>query len=227
MGAGDVRIETVPDAHLLEPTDALVTVSRSAICGSDLWPYKTMEQSETGRRMGHEFIGVIEGIGDQVQTLKPGDVVVNGFLYSDGTCVFCQEGLQTACLHGGRFGFEGVDGGRARRFVSPGQTGRSSPSPWLSVGGEHVGTSGRRHGRNHGQRTVRALIGPFSNPSVQEDIERLRELIFERTSRLARSFVGGLVQAYRHGSVPRVGAQLGHVFGSAVDVAHSGRPAGR
>src|SRR6266496_1560356 len=58
-GAGDVRIDDVPDAHLIEPTDALVAVTRAAICGSDLWPYKTMEHSEAGRRMGHEFIGVV------------------------------------------------------------------------------------------------------------------------------------------------------------------------
>jgi threonine dehydrogenase-like Zn-dependent dehydrogenase len=60
-GAGDVRVETVPDAHLVEPTDAVVRVTRAAICGSDLWPYKSMEPSETGRRMGHEFVGVPHG----------------------------------------------------------------------------------------------------------------------------------------------------------------------
>jgi threonine dehydrogenase-like Zn-dependent dehydrogenase len=61
-GAGDVRVETVRDARLIEPTDALVSVTRAAICGSDLWPYKSMEPSETGRRMGHEFIGVVEEV---------------------------------------------------------------------------------------------------------------------------------------------------------------------
>jgi threonine dehydrogenase-like Zn-dependent dehydrogenase len=60
FGAGDVRIEDVPDARLVEPTDAVVRVSRAAICGSDLWPYATLERSETGRRMGHEAIGVVE-----------------------------------------------------------------------------------------------------------------------------------------------------------------------
>ena len=60
-GAGDVRVETVPDARLIEPTDALVRVTRSAICGSDLWPYKSMEPTETGRRMGHEFDEVPDG----------------------------------------------------------------------------------------------------------------------------------------------------------------------
>jgi threonine dehydrogenase-like Zn-dependent dehydrogenase len=65
-GAGDVRIENVTDARIIEPTDALVTVTRACICGSDLWPYKEMEQSETGRVMGHEAIGVIESVGSEV-----------------------------------------------------------------------------------------------------------------------------------------------------------------
>src|SRR5438067_3968573 len=119
FGAGDVRIETVPDAHLIEPTDALVAVTRAAICGSDLWPYNTMEHSDTGRRMGHEFIGVVEAVGADVQTVKVGDVVVSPFLWSDGTCVFCREGLQSSCLHGGRYGFDDVDGGQGEAVRVP------------------------------------------------------------------------------------------------------------
>ena len=118
-GAGDVRIETVPDAHLVERTDALVTVTRAAICGSDLWPYKSMEPSETGRRMGHEFIGVVEDIGTDVQTIKAGDLVLSPFVWSDGTCLFCREGLQTSCLHGGRYGDDGVDGGQGQAVRVP------------------------------------------------------------------------------------------------------------
>ena len=90
--AGDVRIETVPDAALVEPHDALVRVTRAAICGSDLWPYKSMEPSDEGRRMGHEFIGVVEEIGADVRTMKPGDLVIAPFVWSDGTCVFCRQG---------------------------------------------------------------------------------------------------------------------------------------
>src|SRR6266516_3216423 len=118
-GAGDVRVETVPDARLVEPTDALVTVTRAAICGSDLWPYKSMEPSENGRRMGHEFIGVVEDVGADVHTTKAGDLVVAPFVWSDGTCVFCQEGLHTSCLHGGRYGDEGVDGGQGEAVRVP------------------------------------------------------------------------------------------------------------
>ncbi|HEX9015153.1 MAG TPA: zinc-dependent alcohol dehydrogenase family protein [Chloroflexota bacterium] len=103
-GAGDVRVETVPDARVIEPTDAVVRVTRASICGSDLWPYKTMDRGETGRNMGHEAIGVVESVGADVRRVRPGDFVIMPFAYSDGVCVFCHEGLQTSCIHGGFFG---------------------------------------------------------------------------------------------------------------------------
>src|SRR2546421_73990 len=118
-GAGDVRVEDVPDARISEPTDALVTVTRAAICGSDLWPYRSIEPSEEGRRMGHEFIGVVEEVGTQVGAVKAGDLVVAPFVWSDGTCSFCREGLQTSCLHGGRYGADGVDGGQGEAVRVP------------------------------------------------------------------------------------------------------------
>jgi threonine dehydrogenase-like Zn-dependent dehydrogenase len=118
-GAFDVRVETVPDAQLVEPTDALVRVTSAAICGSDLWPYKSMEPTEGGRRMGHEFVGVVEEAGSDVRTVAAGDLVVAPFLWSDGTCVFCKEGLHTSCLHGGRYGDPGVDGGQGEAVRVP------------------------------------------------------------------------------------------------------------
>ncbi|PYQ67216.1 MAG: IMP dehydrogenase [Acidobacteria bacterium] len=118
-GAGDVRIETVPDARLIEPTDALITVSRACICGSDLWPYNLMEPAGTGRPMGHEAIGVVDAVGADVHTLKAGDVVVMPFAFSDGTCIFCHEGLQTSCVHGGFFGSEEVPGAQAEAVRVP------------------------------------------------------------------------------------------------------------
>ncbi len=118
-GAFDVRVEDVPDAQLVEPTDVVVSVTRAGICGSDLWPYKSMEPSESGRRMGHEFIGVVVEAGSEVRTLKEGDFVISPFLWSDGTCVFCREGLQTSCLHGGRYGDPGVDGGQGEAVRVP------------------------------------------------------------------------------------------------------------
>src|SRR3954452_4217474 len=117
--AGDVRIEDVPDARLVEPTDALLRVTRACICGSDLWPYNQMEQTDHGRRMGHEFIGVIEAVGSEVRTLKVGELVVAPFAWSDGTCVFCREGLQTSCLHGGWWGGTDQDGGQGEAVRVP------------------------------------------------------------------------------------------------------------
>src|SRR5687767_4714609 len=118
-GAHDVRVESVPDARLVEPTDALVRVTRACICGSDLWPYNAMESSETGNRMGHEFIGLVEAIGSDVRTLKKGDLVVAPFAWSDGTCEFCQRGLQTSCLHGGWWGGTELDGGQGEAVRVP------------------------------------------------------------------------------------------------------------
>src|SRR3989440_2682412 len=119
FGAGNVRIEAVPDARLIEPTDALVVVTRAAICGSDLWPYKTLEPSETCRRMGHEAIGVVDAVGADVRTVKVGDLVIMPFAYSDGTCAFCHEGLQTSCIRGGFFGAGDVDGAQAEAVRVP------------------------------------------------------------------------------------------------------------
>jgi threonine dehydrogenase-like Zn-dependent dehydrogenase len=118
-GAHDVRVETVPDARLVEPTDALVRVTRTCICGSDLWPYNSMAPSQIGNRMGHEFVGVVEAIGSDVWTVKNGDLVVAPFAWSDGTCEFCQQGLQTSCLHGGWWGGTQLDGGQGEAVRVP------------------------------------------------------------------------------------------------------------
>ena len=119
FGAGDVRIENVPDPRLIESTDAVVQITRACICGSDLWPYKAMEQSERGRVMGHEAIGVVESVGADVHAIKRGDLVVMPFAFSDGSCEFCREGLNTSCVHGGFFGNEEVPGAQAEAVRVP------------------------------------------------------------------------------------------------------------
>ncbi len=115
--AGDVRVEDVPDASISKPTDALVRVTRSCICGSDLWPYKSHEGE--AMRMGHEFIGVVEDVGSEVSTVKKGDVVVAPFVASDGSCVFCQEGLQTSCKNVAFWGSGDNDGGQGEAVCVP------------------------------------------------------------------------------------------------------------
>jgi threonine dehydrogenase-like Zn-dependent dehydrogenase len=129
--ARDVRVENVPDATLIEPTDAIVRVTRACICGSDLWPYRSMERSEVGQSMGHEAIGVVEAVGREVRSLKAGQLVIMPFAYSDGRCEFCHEGLQTACVHGGFFGFGGFNGAQAEALRIPQADGTLYP---LAVG---------------------------------------------------------------------------------------------
>jgi len=118
-GAGDVRIENVPDASIVDPTDAVIRVSRACICGSDLWPYRSKQPGTDGQRIGHEAIGVVEAIGRDVCSIKIGDFVVMPFAYSDGTCTFCNEHLHTSCVHGGFFGGSEVAGAQAEAVRVP------------------------------------------------------------------------------------------------------------
>lgn len=118
-GAGDVRVETVPDPHIVDTTDAIVRVVAGCVCGSDLWPYKSMPASRHGTRMGHEFVGIVEETGSDVTDIAEGDFVIAAFLASDGTCEFCQQGLQTSCRRRIHWGSEGVDAGQGERVRVP------------------------------------------------------------------------------------------------------------
>ncbi|HTZ43343.1 MAG TPA: alcohol dehydrogenase catalytic domain-containing protein [Jatrophihabitans sp.] len=122
-GAGDVRVEDVPDPKLVEPTDAVVRVVRSCICGSDLWPYGAKESTPHGDRIGHEFLGVVEETGSEVTGLQAGDLVVAPFVWSDNSCDFCREGLQTSCRHGGMWARDGIDGGQGEAVRVPQASG--------------------------------------------------------------------------------------------------------
>jgi threonine dehydrogenase-like Zn-dependent dehydrogenase len=114
-GAGDVRVETVPNPTIQLPTDAIVRVVAGCICGSDLWPYASKPASDDGARMGHEFVGIVDELGGDVTGLSIGDFVIAPFVASDGTCDFCVEGLQTSCRHGGHW--VGTDDGGQGEFV--------------------------------------------------------------------------------------------------------------
>ena len=118
-GAGDVRVEDVPDPSIRTATDAVVRVTASCICGTDLHPFASMDPAEGPARIGHEFLGVVEDVGSEVSTVKKGDLVVAPFVYSDGTCEYCSAGLHTSCVHGGFWASNGVDGGQGEAVRVP------------------------------------------------------------------------------------------------------------
>lgn len=98
-GPGDIRLSEVPDPTLLEPTDAIVRVTSSCICGSDLWPYRGENPITEGATIGHECIGVVEEVGSEVRDIRVGDFVVVPFDHCDGTCVHCLAGVHSACVN--------------------------------------------------------------------------------------------------------------------------------
>jgi threonine dehydrogenase-like Zn-dependent dehydrogenase len=97
--AGDVRVDEREDPKIIEPTDAIVRLTATCICGSDLWPYRGIEPADH-QVMGHEYVGIVEEIGSEVKNVKVGDFVVGSFVISDNTCEICQSGYQSKCVHG-------------------------------------------------------------------------------------------------------------------------------
>ncbi|MFN2624681.1 MAG: alcohol dehydrogenase catalytic domain-containing protein, partial [Mycobacteriales bacterium] len=118
-GKGDVRVEDVPDPKVLEPTDAVVRITHACICGSDLWGYRGIAEWPAGMRTGHEWLGVVDDVGAEVQSVRPGDRVIAPFSYSDGSCEFCLNGVHTSCHNGGYWGAEDVGGGQGEAIRAP------------------------------------------------------------------------------------------------------------
>lgn len=119
LSAGDVVVDEVPDPVVADPTDAVVRVVRSCVCGSDLWAWRDTFQRPERSRLGHEFIGVVEAVGTEVSTLAVGDLVIAPFSYADGTCPACRRGLPTSCPNTGTWGAPGEDGGQGEALRVP------------------------------------------------------------------------------------------------------------
>jgi threonine dehydrogenase-like Zn-dependent dehydrogenase len=98
-GPRDVRIDERPDPSIIEPTDAVIRLSSSCICGSDLWPYRGLNAASGPAPMGHEYCGIVEEVGRAVTSIKPGQFVIGSFAASDNTCPNCRAGYQTSCVH--------------------------------------------------------------------------------------------------------------------------------
>src|SRR5436305_1288209 len=96
-GSHDVRVEEVPEPKILKPTDAIIHLAVSCICGSDLWPFRGINEIKSPMHMGHEYCGVVMEVGSEVKTVKPGQFVVGSFCISDNTCPHCRFGFQSSC----------------------------------------------------------------------------------------------------------------------------------
>jgi threonine dehydrogenase-like Zn-dependent dehydrogenase len=111
---GDVRLEARDDPAIVEPTDAIIRLSATCICGSDLWPYRGIEGVETPAPMGHEYVGIVEEVGSAVSTIEPGQFVIGSFFASDNTCEICQSGYQSSCIRREPIGAIGTQADLAR-----------------------------------------------------------------------------------------------------------------
>jgi threonine dehydrogenase-like Zn-dependent dehydrogenase len=96
---GDIRVEDREDPKIIEPTDAIIRLSATCVCGSDLWPYRGIDAAQGPSPMGHEYAGVVQEVGSQVSMIKPGQFVVGSFFASDNTCELCQAGYQSSCVN--------------------------------------------------------------------------------------------------------------------------------
>ncbi|HET9871463.1 MAG TPA: zinc-dependent alcohol dehydrogenase family protein [Propionibacteriaceae bacterium] len=111
---GDVRVEDRADPKILRPSDAIIRLPATCICGSDLWPYRGFDKVEGPSPMGHEYVGIVEEVGSEVRTIKPGQFVIGSFFASDNTCEICQAGYQSSCVNREGVGSEGAQAERMR-----------------------------------------------------------------------------------------------------------------
>ena len=98
-GPRNIQSENRPEPKIIDPTDAILRLSATCICGSDLWPYRGIAKVEQPTPMGHEYCGIVEDVGSAVKNIKPGQFVVGSFATSDNTCVICRDGYQSSCVH--------------------------------------------------------------------------------------------------------------------------------
>jgi NADPH:quinone reductase-like Zn-dependent oxidoreductase len=140
---GDVRVEERQDPGILAPTDAVIRLPATCVCGSDLWPYRGIEAVDGPSPMGHEYVGIVQEVGSEVSNIKPGRFVVGSFFASDNTCEICQAGYQSSCLHREPIGAIGAQAQYLR-------------VPWPTAPGRHPGHPVGRAGPELAGRLRRA-----------------------------------------------------------------------
>src|SRR6266566_1984239 len=135
-GPGEVRVEERDEPRLVEATDAIIRVSAACVCGSDLWPYRGIEELAWPAPMGHEYVGIVEEVGAEVETIMPGQFVVGSFWGSDNTCEICRAGYQSACVNRVAMGSLGAQAERLRipfAHGTPRSSTRTSPGPYITA----------------------------------------------------------------------------------------------
>jgi threonine dehydrogenase-like Zn-dependent dehydrogenase len=130
---GDVRVDDRPDPTIEKPTDAIIRLTATCVCGSDLWPYRGIEAVDSVSPMGHEYVGVVEEVGNDVRDIRPGQFIVGSFFASDNTCEICRAGYQSRCVHAELMGAIGTQAQYARIPLADGTLVATSdvPSPDL------------------------------------------------------------------------------------------------
>ncbi|GAA1798632.1 zinc-dependent alcohol dehydrogenase family protein [Agromyces neolithicus] len=173
--ARDIRVENVPDPVLSTGGDAIVRVVAACVCGSDLWPYRGVTPTHAPHRIGHEFVGVVEAVGDAVAKVAVGDFVIAPFYVCDNTCINCRNGVSTSCLHGGWWGsddrFGGfADGGQGELVRAPLADGGLAVVPGAVTDDEIPGllTLSDVMGTGH-HAAVSAGVGPGDSVAVVGD----------------------------------------------------------
>src|SRR5256712_12206740 len=122
---GDVRFEERDDPRIIKPTDAIIKMSATCVCGSDLWPYRGLNPTAEPSPMGHEYCGIVEEVGREVTSVKRGQFVIGSFFASDNTCPICKAGYQSSCQHArGRRRRSGAPAARPARGRQPRGHGR-------------------------------------------------------------------------------------------------------
>src|SRR3954452_19389488 len=143
---GDVRVEDRPDPAIEQPTDAIIRLAATCVCGSDLWPYRGIEDVSGAAPMGHEYVGIVEEVGSDVRNVKPGQFVVGSVFASDNTCEMCRAGYQSRCVHAELMGAIGTQAEHARIPLADGTLvatpGRPSDAlvPSLRAAADVLGT---------------------------------------------------------------------------------------
>src|SRR3954463_15427387 len=143
---GDIRVEQRPDPKIEKPTDAVIKLAATCVCGSDLWPYRGIEQIDGPAPMGHEYVGIVEEIGSDVSTPRPGPFFVVPFFPSDNSCEICRAGHQSRCVHAELMGTIGTQAEYARvpladgTLVATPELPSGHPPPSLLAASDVLGT---------------------------------------------------------------------------------------